>query len=67
MGSPLPTLLRARGQFFFPFAATAPHIGEAEEVVEAEPIGAFNRDLMDLLVTTGYRLMVNHLLEHNFF
>ena len=51
----------------FPFGATSPLIGEAEEVVEAEPIGAFNRDPMDVLDTTGDTLVVNHLLEHDFF
>ena len=35
-------------------------------MVEAEPIGAFNRDPMDLVVTSGDRLVVNHLLDHDF-
>ena len=35
-------------------------------MVEAEPIGALYRDLVDLTVTTGDRLVVNHLLEHDF-
>ena len=35
-------------------------------MVEAEPIGAFNKDPMDLVLTAGDRLVVNHLLEHNF-
>ena len=35
-------------------------------MVEAEPIGAFNRDPTDLGVTTGDRFVVNHLLEHDF-
>ena len=35
-------------------------------MVAAEPMGAFNRDPNDLVVTTGDRLVVNHLLEHNF-
>ena len=35
-------------------------------MVAAEPMGAFNRDPNDLVVTTGDRLVVNHLLEHDF-
>ena len=49
-----------------PTAEKVPGRGVAEEVVEAEPIGAFNRDPMDLVVTTGDGLVVNHLLEHDF-
>ena len=66
MGSPLPTLFRARG-CFFSFGATPPLFAEAQEVVEAEPIGGFNRDPMDLVVTTTDRLVVNHLLRDDFF
>ena len=50
----------------FPFGATPPLIGEAEEVVAAEPLGAFNRDPNDLVLTVGGKLVVNHLLEHDF-
>ena len=50
----------------FSFWGNTPLIGEAEEVVAAEPIGAFNRDPNDLVVTTGDKLVVNHLLEHKF-
>ena len=32
----------------------------------AVPMGAFNRDPNDLVVTTGERLVANHLIEHNF-
>ena len=32
----------------------------------AEPMGAFNRDPTDLVVTTRDRLVVNHLLKHFF-
>ena len=35
-------------------------------MVAAEPLGAFNRDPNDLVLTVGGRLMVNHLLEHDF-
>ena len=35
-------------------------------MVAAEPMGAFNRDPKDLSVTIGDRLVVNHLLEHDF-
>ena len=50
----------------FPFGATPPLIGEAEEAVAAEPLGAFNRDPNDLVFTVGGRLVVNHLLDHDF-
>ena len=50
----------------FPFGVTPPLIGKAEEVVAAEPLGAFNRDPKDLVLTVGGRLVVNHLLEHDF-
>ena len=50
----------------FPFGATPPLVGEAEEVVAAEPMGTFNRDPNDLVVTAGDGLVVNHLLEHDF-
>ena len=66
MGSPLPTFFRGHGVILFPFGATPPLIGEAEEVVAAEPLGAFNRDPNDLVLTVGGRLVVNHLLEHDF-
>ena len=61
-----PNIVSGQGVILFPFGAKPPHIGEAEEVVAAEPMGAFNRDPNDLVVTTGDRLVVNHLLEHNF-
>ena len=32
----------------------------------AKPMGAFNRDPMDLVVTTWDNFVVNHLLEHEF-
>ena len=35
-------------------------------MVAAEPLGAFNRDPNDLVLTVGGRLVVNHLLEHDF-
>ena len=53
------------GVILFPFGATPPLIGEAEEVVAAEPLGAFNRDPNDLVLTVGGKLVVNHLLEHD--
>ena len=52
MGSPLPTLFEA--------------IGEAKEVVAAEPLGACNTDPNDLVVTTRERLVVNQLIVHDF-
>ena len=36
-------------------------------MVAAEPMGAFNRDPIDLVLTHRDRLVVNHLLEHDFF
>ena len=65
-GVTTPNIVSGLGVILFPFGATPPLIGEAEEVVDAEPMGAFNRDPVDLLVTTGDRLVVTHLLEHNF-
>ena len=50
----------------FSFWATPPIIGEAEEVVAVERMGAFNGDPNDLVVTAGDRLVVNYLLEHDF-
>ena len=65
-GVTTPNIVSGQGVILFPFGATPPLIGKAEEVVEAQPIGAFTRDPMDLVVTTGDRLVVNHLLEHDF-
>ena len=66
MGSPLPPIVSGQAVILFPFGATPPLIGEAEEVVAAEPMGAFNSDPSDLVVTTGDKLVVHHLLEHDF-
>ena len=54
------------GGDIFPFGATPPLIGEAEEVVAAEPLGALNREPNDVVLAVEGRLVVNHLLEHNF-
>ena len=35
-------------------------------MVEAEPMRAFNRDPNHVVVTTRDKLVVNHLLEHDF-
>ena len=59
-------IISEQGVILFPLGATPPLIGEAEEVVAAEPLGAFNRDPNDLVPTTRGRLVVNHLLEHDF-
>ena len=59
-------IFSGQGVILFPFGATPPLIGEAEEVVAAEPLGAFNRDPNDLVLTVGGKLVVNHLLEHDF-
>ena len=65
-GVTTPNIVSGQGVILFPFGATPPLIGEAEEVVAAEPLGAFNRDPNDLVLTVGGKLMVNHLLEHDF-
>ena len=63
-----PNILSGQGLVLFSFGPTPPLIGEAKEVDEADPMGAFNRDPRDLVVYTplGHRLVVNHLLEHDF-
>ena len=65
-GVTTPNIVSGQGVILFPFGATPPLIGEAEEVVAAEPLGAFNRDPNDLVQTVGGKLVVNHLLEHDF-
>ena len=65
-GVTTPNIISGRGVILFPFGATPSLIREAEEVVAAEPLGAFNRDPNDLVLTVGGRLVVNHLLEHDF-
>ena len=52
-GVTTPNLFLGQGVIIFPFGATPPLIGEAEEVVAVEPMGAFNRDPNDVVVTTG--------------
>ena len=65
-GVTTPNIISGQGVILFPFGATPPLIGEGGEVVAAEPLGAFNRDPNDLVLTVGGRLVVNHLLEHDF-
>ena len=65
-GVTTPNIGSGQGVILFPFGATTPLIGEAEKVVAAEPMGAFNRDPNYLVVTTGDKLVVNHLLGHDF-
>ena len=65
-GVTTPNIVSGQGVILFPFGATPPLIGEAEEVVAAEPLGTFNRDSNDLVLTVGGKLVVNHLLEHDF-
>ena len=65
-GVTTPNIISGQGVILFPFGATPPLIGEAEEVVAAEPLGAFNRDPNDLVLTVAGKLVVNHLLEHDF-
>ena len=65
-GVTTPNIISGQGVIPFPFGATPPLIGEAEEVVAADPLGAFNGDPNDLVLTVGGRPVVNHLLEHDF-
>ena len=65
-GVTTPNIISGQGVILFPLGATPPLIGEAAEVVAAEPLGAFNRDPNDLVLTVGGKLVVNHLLEHDF-
>ena len=65
-GVTTPNIVSGQGVILFPFGATPPLIGQAKEVVAAEPMGAFNRDPNDLVLTAGDKLVVNHLLEHKF-
>ena len=65
-GVTTPNIVSGQGEILLPFGATPPVIGEAEEVVAGEPMGSFNRDPNDLVVTTGDKLVVNYLLEHDF-
>ena len=52
-GVTTPNIISGQGVILFPFGATPPLIGEAEEVVAAEPLGAFNRYPNDLVVTVN--------------
>ena len=65
-GVTTPNIISGQGVILFPFGATPPLIGEAEKVVAAEPLGAFNRDTNDLVLAVGGKLVVDHLLEHDF-
>ena len=64
-GITTPKILSGQGVILFPFGATPPLIGEAEEVAAAEPLGASNRDPNDLVLSMGGKLVVNQFLEHN--
>ena len=63
-GVTTPNIVSGQGVILFPFGATPPLIGQAEEVVAAKPMGSFNRDPNDLVLIVRDRLVVNHLLEH---
>ena len=65
-GVTTPEIISGQGVILFSFRATPHLIGEAEEVVAAEPLGAFNRDPNDLVLRVGGKLVVNHVLEHDF-
>ena len=64
-GVTTPKIFSEHAVILFPFGATPPLIGEGEEVVAAKPLGAFNRDRNDLVLTTRGRLVVNHPIEHH--
>ena len=61
-----PNIVSGQGVIIFPFGATPPLIGEAEEVVAVELLGAFNRDPNDLVLTNRGRLVVYHVIEQDF-
>ena len=63
-GVTTPNNVSGQGVNLFPFVATLPVTGEDQEVVAAEPMRAFNGDPNDFVVTTGDRLVVDQLLEH---
>ena len=65
-GVTTPNIISGQGVILFPFGATPPLIGEAQEVVAAKRMGAFNSHPNDLVVSVVDRLGVNHLLEHDF-
>ena len=65
-GVTTPNIISGKEVILFLGGATPPLIWEAEKVAAAEPMGAFNRDPNDLVVTAGDRLVVNYLLKHNF-
>ena len=65
-GVTTPNTISGQVVILFYFGATPPLIGEAEEVVAAKPMGVFNWDPNDLVLTAGHRLVVNHLLAHIF-
>ena len=64
-GATTPKIVSGQGVILFPFGAR-PLIGKAEEVVAAEPMGAFTRDPNDPVVTIRGRLVVTQL-EHECF
>ena len=66
MASPLPTFSRAGGDSFSFWGNSPPLLGQAKEVVAAEPSSPFNKDPNDLVVTTREGLVVNHLIVHDF-
>ena len=65
-GVTTPNIFSGLGVILFRFGATPPLLGEAEEVVAAKPLGVFNRDPNEPMLIVGGRLVVNHLLEHDF-
>ena len=65
-GVTTPNIVSSQGAILFRFGATPPLIGEAEEVVAAEPMRASNRIPMILWSPPWDRLVVKHLLEHDF-
>ena len=65
-GVTTPNIVLGQGVILFPFGATPSLIGEAEEVLAAAPMGAFNWDPNDLVLTAADKLVVNHLLKNDF-
>ena len=53
-------------QHYLPFQAIDPIIGRLRDVVAQQPIGAFNKNPTNSMLTIRDRMVVNHLLRHDF-
>ena len=57
-GVTTPNIISGQGVILFPFGATPPLIGEAEEVVAAEPLGAFGGRVIGKPPPSGVAIIV---------